>query len=247
VGLFDKFKDMKNARNEKRASRNLASLKNPKAIKEDRWGAIEYFETLGDVSVAVPALLQRFEYSLEHGINDTREKEACLEAIKNYGPDAMPLVREHLQSTNRIAWPIKTLKALGEESQVVEILKSALDFNDVAFDQARVDKNYDILCYLVEYQLPNFADKLSHFLSDPDERVRFACVEVMIEQDDSQVPQFLERFLPDASSENTRIRQAVLEAFLKKSWEVKNCSIFPEGQVVGPIFINKQHRLELRS
>lgn len=238
---------MKSNRNEKRIGRNLNAIKNPKAIKEDRWGAIEYFEELGDAAAAVPALLQRFEFSLEHGINDTREKEACLDAIKGYGADALPLVREHLQTTNRIAWPIKTLKALGVESQVVDILKSSLDFGDVSFDQARVDKNYDILCYLVEYQIPGFTAKLAHFLNDPDERVRFACAEVMIEQDDSSVPGFLERFLPDTSSENTRIRQAVIEAFLKKGWEVKDRGPFPEGNVVGPIILNKQNRLELRS
>lgn len=238
---------MKSSHQEKRIGRNLAAIKNPKAIKEDRWGAIEYFEKLGNVTAAVPALLQRFEYSLEHGINDTREKEACLDAIKAYGQAAMPLVREHLLSTNRIAWPIKTLKALGETAQVVEILKAALDFGDVAFDQARVDKNYDILCYLVEYKLPGFAAKLAHFLMDPDERVRFACVEVMIEQDDDAVPGLLERFLPDASAENTRIRQAVLEAFLSKGWNVLDRTPFPDGQVVGPVFLNKQNRLELRS
>src|SRR4051794_9223067 len=114
---------MSKNRDEKRVAGALAKIKNPKAIREDRVAAIDYFSDLGDAAVAVPSLLQRFEYSLEHGINDTREKESAMEGIVSYGGDALPYVREHLLVTSRIAWPIKLLKALGEESQVIDILK----------------------------------------------------------------------------------------------------------------------------
>lgn len=244
MGLFDKFK--RGGRDEKKIAKSVAVIKNSKAIKEDRQGAIDYFSDLGDAGAAVPALLQRFEYSLEHGINDTREKESCMEGILGYGQDALPLVREHLLVTNRIAWPIKVLKALGDASQVTDILKSALDFGDVAFDQAKVDKNYDILCYLVEMKLPGFAGKLGHFLNDPDERVRFAATEVLIEQDDPEVPALLERFLADDSPDNTRLRKSVIEAYLKKGWTVKDPAKFPNGQIVGPLFVNDKGTLEIR-
>ena len=245
MGLFGKLFGG-GGRDDKKIARNTAVIKNPKAIKEDRNGAIDYFKDLGDASAAVPALLQRFEYSLEHGINDTREKESCMEGILGYGPDALPHVREHLLVTNRIAWPIKVLKALGEESQVIDILKSALDFGDISFDQAKVDKNYDILCYMVEYKLPGFTEKLAHFLNDHDERVRFATTEVMIEQDDAAVPSFLERFIGDESPDNTRIRKSVVEAFLKHGWQLKDPGKFPTGQVVGALFVSPQGKLEVR-
>src|SRR4051794_22934755 len=90
VGMFDRFKS-KN-RDERRIERGITLIKSAKAIKEDRVGAIEYFRDLGDREVAVPALLQRFEYSIEHGINDTREKESCMEGILAYGVESLPLV-----------------------------------------------------------------------------------------------------------------------------------------------------------
>jgi HEAT repeat protein len=246
VGLFDKFKDYRKKGDEKRIQKSLAVIKNSKAIKEDRTAAIAYLTDLGDPHAAVPVLLQRFEYSLEHGINDTREKEACLEGIVDYGQDAIPHVREHLLTTSRIAWPIKVLKAFKDDEQVIEILKSALNFEDVRFDQAKVDKNYDILCYLVDYQLPGFVDKVAHFLNDPDERVRFACAELLIEQNDPSVPGYLERFIDDRSSENTRIRQSVIIAFLKHGWKLKDPGRFPEGLIEGPLYVNAEGKLELR-
>jgi hypothetical protein len=243
VGLFDMF-SRKN--DDKRIASALAKVKNPKAIREDRVAAIDYFADFGDPKVGVPSLLARFEYSLEHGINDTREKDACMEGILGYGAEAMPLVQEHLMTTNRIAWPIKVLKKLGTEDQVVEVLKSALDFGDVRFDQARVDKNYDILCYLIDYKVPGFADKIEHFLNDPDERVRFAATEFLIEQDDPRVPGMLERFIGDESSENTRLRKSVVEAFLKNGWTLKEPGKFPNGQVASNIFVTGQNKLEVR-
>lgn len=233
-------------RDEKRTAKALATIKNAKAMKEDRGLAIEYFKDYGDATVAIPALLQRFEYSLEHGINDTREKESCMEGIIAYGQDALPLVREHLLTTSRIAWPIKVLKTLGDESQVIAILKSALNTGDIAFDQAKVDKNYDILCYLVEYQLPGFAPQLAHFLQDHDERVRFAAAEVLIEQQDPEVPALLEHFISDKTSENIRIRQSVINAFLEKGWKLKDPGKYPSGQIEGALFVTAEGRLEMR-
>jgi HEAT repeat protein len=247
VGFFDIFKGGGGKGDERRNAKALATIKNSKAIKEDRIAAIEYMKDLDDPTVAVPALLQRFEYSLEHGINDTREKESAFDGILAHGQDALPLVREHLLTTSRIAWPIKVLKALGDEGQVVEILKSALDFGDVAFDQAKVDKNYDILCYLVEYKLPGFVPQIAHFLNDPDERVRFACSELLLEQDDPEVASFLERFLSDESPDNGRIRQGALRAFLEKRWKIKDLTPFPERRVADGLTVNQEGYLEARS
>jgi len=244
VGIFSIFKGSK-ARDDKKIAKGLAVIKNAKAIKEDRSAWIEYFKDQ-DAEVAVPALLQRFEYSLEHGINDTREKESCMKGIVAFGDAALPFVTEHLLTTNRIAWPIKILKALGKEDQVIEILLSALDFGDISFDQNKVDKNYDILCYLVEYKIAGRAHKLAHFINDPDERVRYACVELLIEQDEPEIPGLVEKFIGDGSPENTRIRQVVIEAFLKHAWVVKDRTRFVNGQVIDRLYVNESGRLEIR-
>ncbi len=244
MSLISKWKDYKESRSQKKNESNLKRIKNPKALKEDRAAAISYFMSYPDVDVAVPALLQRFEYSLEHGINDTREKESCLKGIVDFGESALPHIKKHLQLTARIAWPIKALNKLGSEEQVIEVLKSCLDFGEVSFDQAKVDKNYDILCYLVDFPLPGFVEKLVHFLNQHDERLRYAAVELMIEQDDPLVPEKLEHFLADESAENTRIRQAVIGAFLKNKWKLKNPGPLADKSLGGGILVNKQGILE---
>jgi HEAT repeat protein len=138
------------------------------------------------------------------------------------------------------------LKSLATEEQVIAALEQALDFSDVRFDQAKVDKNYDILCHLIDYNHPNFIDKAAHFLNDPDERVRFAATEFLVEQKDGNAARHLERFIADTSADNIRIRQAVITAFESLRWEIKDKTGFPNGQIDGRLFVNSLGHLERR-
>lgn len=244
MGLFDFIKNL-GGNPESKIQKATETAKNPKAIREDRWAAIEFLsENVSDPTKSVQALLNRFEFSLEHGINDTREKEKAMEGIVRHGDDALPLVLSHLKKTTRIAWPIKILKALGKsEDHVIDCLVGTLEYSDVSFDQAQTDKNYDILCHLADYKKHGLKDKISHFLKDPDERVRYAAAEVLMEQDLTEVGDTLENLMRDQNPDNSRIRQTVVRKYLENGWAIQNASAFPNRNVIGPVFVNDQNRL----
>lgn len=236
MGIFSKLKSLTESNKEKRYEKAGRMVKNAKAIREDRQAAISFLaEDANDANVAVPLLMQRFEYSLEHGINDTREKELAMKGIVRFGGQALSLVQAHLKDTTRIAWPIKIIKEMGTEGEVIEALYGALNFGEISFDQAAVDKNYDVLCYLRDYQVPQFIEKMGHFLQDQDERVRFAASEVLLEQQSGQdkVAALLEPFLFDDSAENRRIKQTTLKAFVEHNWKLKDPKAY-EGKSIAP-------------
>lgn len=248
MGLLDKFRNFQETRRLRRIEKAKKLVTNPKAIREDRWAALTFLaEDLDSVHEAVPALLPRFEYSLEHGINDTREKEIALKGIERFGKDALPYLKDWLRSTTRIAWPIKAISKIGDSETLLESLKQALNFNDVTFDQAAVDKNYDILCHLREFSLDGYFKEIAHFLKDPDERVRFAAAEALIEQNSDEVKVYLQDFLQDDSTENRRIKQAVVNAFVKHGWKVEGLAEFPDGRVMDGVYINSNGLLEIRA
>lgn len=248
MGLLARISDYFSNRRVKRIEKAGKLVKNAKAIREDRWAALQFLaEDLTEADQAIPHLLPRFEYSLEHGINDTREKELALKGIVRFKEASIPYIRSWLQTTNRIAWPIKVLKEIGQDDIVTETLKSALNFKDVSFDQAAVDKNYDILCYLREYQLPEYVGQISHFLKDADERVRFAAAELLIAQQTDAIRDSLSPFLADSSAENRRLRQAVIQAFVDRGWKVPNVQDFPGGRVTDGVYVNSQGFIELRA
>ncbi|MEY4632329.1 MAG: hypothetical protein RIQ81_2449 [Pseudomonadota bacterium] len=246
VGILEKFKTWRKSQQEGKIAKAAKAAKNAKAIREDRWAALELLCDVEDAEQAIPALLQRFEFSLENGINDAKEKELAMGGITRFKDRAVPLVMQHLASTTRIAWPIKILRALGDDQLVVEGLKKALNFGDTTFDQAQTDKNYDLLCHLVEFKLGSFASELGRFLSDPDERVRFAAAEVMIEQNELTIVPLLEGFLMDQSVENIRIRQAVLRAFVERQWPLQKPEQIPGGEVIPGVYVTTSKTLAVR-
>jgi len=240
MGIFDKIREIKENRYKKRLEKCRRTIKNPKAVKDDRMAALQYLAELDDMEAAVPVLLTRFDYSLENGIIDTREKEVALEGVIRWEEKARPLVTEHLKQTTRIAWPIKILNKVAKPEDVASSLLETLNFEAASFDQAAIDKNYDILCYLRDFKIGENCGRLSVFLQDSDERVRFACAETLIEQGDDTVAAQLEPFLVDESSENRRIRKVVLDAFVNRHWKVKDPSRFQHELVAEGIFFNKK-------
>ena len=248
MGLLNKFKDFNQSRQQKKVEKFKKLVSNKKAIKEDRAAAIDYFNYIDEPEIAVSSLMPRFEYSIEQSIIDTREKESAMRGIVRHKDQALPYIVEHLKTTSFIAWPVKLIAEITEdETQLRDLLLEVLDYGDISFDQAAVEKNFDVLCYLADYKLPGLATKLSQFLQNPDERVRYACVEVLVNQDDPEVKTLLEPFLTDDTSENRRIRMAVIDAFVKNSWRVEDPKKFDAGLITEGVFVTKKGNVERRN
>ena len=230
---------------ERRKAKFCRSIRNPRAMKEDRWLALVALGEYDDPQFAVPALLARFEYNLDNGILDTREKEQALKSIMRYDEDAvLKITRQHLSRTDHIAWVTKILLQLGGEQEVASALFACLDFGDVAFDRAQVDKNYDILCHLHDFDVSNISRDITHFLKDNDERVRFAAAEILIKQRADYAPEELEKFISDDSAENTRLRQSVLAAFIANGWAIKHRHAFRKSSAANEAILGKNSKLK---
>ena len=64
MGISEFFGNIKKKRFERAVAKNKKLISNPKAVKEERVAALEYFGEIDEAEIAVPALLQRFNYSL---------------------------------------------------------------------------------------------------------------------------------------------------------------------------------------
>ncbi|MDD9950866.1 MAG: HEAT repeat domain-containing protein [Zetaproteobacteria bacterium] len=131
-----------------------------------------------------------------------------------------------------------------EENELVICLESILDYGDIYLDQSKVDKNYDILCYLRDYKLaPEVGHKLGHFLQVKDERVRFAAAEALTEQQDATYIDLLQPFVFDESSDNIRIRKMVIQTMIGQKWQLKPAPTVQPGPLLENIVITKDYHL----
>ena len=244
MGIFDGvlawYRQKQENRLHNAIARNAKVVRNPKANRDDRKEALNFFLKLEDVSAVAPVLLDRFDYSLEHGINDTREKETAMQGLLKFGDELLPWVEEKLRVSGKIAWPIKVLAEITTEEKRAGILESCLAFDDVALEQAKVEKNYDVLCYLADYPTVNL-EKVAPFLKNPDERIRFIAATILVERGQPEFLKPLEVFIEDDSSENRRIHKLVVDAFVEKSWKVENLAPGPIG---AQLVVTKERNLK---
>ena len=239
------FKQISHWLGERRKARYCRAANNPRAMKEDRWLALTALGEYDDPQFAVPALLARFDYNLDNGILDTREKEQAMKSLMRYDKEAvLAIAREHLRRTDHIAWTAKILLQLGGEQEVARALLACLDFSDVACDRAKVDKNYDVLCHLHDFDVSDLSRDIVHFLDDNDERVRFSTAEILIEQKADYAAEVLEKFISDDSAENTRLRPSVLAAFIANGWVIKNRHAFRKSSAAQEAMLGKNGKLK---
>ncbi|MCY4443682.1 MAG: hypothetical protein OXC44_02645 [Proteobacteria bacterium] len=207
---------------EKRVNAYAKVIRKDNVHKQERKAAIDFFCMLEDSSIAVLHLLKRFDFSDENSIVDSKEKEAALAGIISHGQDAIPIIKDYLHKTERIAWPLKALLKLAGEEEVVSALDACLDLGKVDFDQSKVEKNFDVLCHFLDYEhIPNLAN-IAHFIDDRDERIRYAAVEIVTEKGGKEYLSKLEPYIFDELAENTRIRNVVLEAYVRHKWLIKD-------------------------
>ncbi|MCY4380326.1 MAG: hypothetical protein OXC40_01990 [Proteobacteria bacterium] len=251
ISLFKKLKEkylsFRRKQEEKRINSYASLIRKLNVHKLERKAAIDFFCSLNHYpEIGVKNLLKRFDFSDDNSIVDSKEKEQALEGIIGYGEPAISLLCGYLKEGERIGWAIKALLVLTSDQRVSQELFTSLNLNEIDFDQGQVEKNYDILSHLCDFEFygrDEDAKKVAHFLKTKDERVRLVATELMTERiipsqqgDQPVAPKFLgyvEPFVYDESPENTRVRMTVIEAYVKHGWALKDKDRFSRFRIPG--------------
>lgn len=195
-------------------------LKNKQASKEQRLEAIDILEKL-DAAKSVPELLKRFEIVLESGLQDTKEKEACLNAIIKHGSQAQSYVKYYLETQKRLAWVIRIAEKIFPKEELLQLLLANLKTDVVEFDDDAMERNLDILFALKDFEDPNITKKISNFLSSRDDDTRIAvleCLETQAEKD-LQARQIILNLAQNATNDmNSRFTGVVTHMIQKHHW-----------------------------
>lgn len=195
-------------------------LKNKQASKEQRLETIDILEKL-DAEKSIPELLKRFEIVLESGLQDTKEKEACLNAIIKHGAQAQSYVKSYLETQKRLAWVIRIAEKIFPKEELLQLLLANLKTDVVEFDDDAMERNLDILFALKDFEDPNITKKISSFLSSRDDDTRIAvleCLETQAEKD-LQARQIILNLAQNAANDmNSRFTGVVTHMIKKHHW-----------------------------
>ena len=126
MGLFDFFKSSSGKGDDKQKKSSSAAkwaeaCGSKRAQAYDRQEAIQELSKLATAD-AVEALLKRFTFATEPSITDQEEKELAFDGILKVGKDALEPVRAFAAKAESLRWPMRILKEVLDEEELVDEL-----------------------------------------------------------------------------------------------------------------------------
>jgi hypothetical protein len=206
VGIFDKFKQYRETQSQKSAEKYGETLKRKVTTKEQRMEAIEALEGMKP-EIAFPHLLKRYELVVDHGIQDTREKEMVEEVLLRTPEVTKPLLRQALRSMARVSWPIRIAEKIFPREEYLELLLGSLSMDTALFDESMLERNVEILLALKDAEHPDIVDRALRLARSRDEQVRMAaleCLEAHAATSEEAKGMFLELLKDDPTDANSR-------------------------------------------
>ena len=182
----------------------------------DRQEAIDALGKLGTAE-AVDGLLRRFSFTMEPSITDQDEKESAAEGIVRAGEAAIEPIRRYSARAESLTWPLKVLKRIVGEDQMVEELLALLDQFDTEY-MRNPEPKIQLISVLEEYHSDDVRVAVEPFLTDVNEPVRFhAVVTVFAMNDEQSVPALVAAM---AEEESLRVKNRIATGLAEKQWKV---------------------------
>lgn len=218
MGLFDLFKGSPKAEGKPRPKGSPAAKWADRIERRvqnyDRQEAIQALSEMGTPD-AVEVLLKRFTFLLDPSITDQEERDAAFRGILRAGRGAIEPVRAFAAKAESLAWPMKIVKALVNDSEYVEELLRWLAKWDTDYAKF-VEPKVQILAALEEHRHPQIREDVERFLEDVNEPARFHAAATLLVQDDPAALPALAKLL--AEEESVRVRTKVAEGLAGRGW-----------------------------
>ncbi len=210
MGLFDVFKGGGGG-----LKKHVARVANKRAQKHERWESIQVLANDGS-DEAIRALLVRFTIRVDPSITDGEEKNEAFRGIVQHGDAALGPVRDFLDSSETLAWPLKILREIQGEEEVSTVLLELLATMDTEYERDP-QKKIDVIATLEERQDPHIVDAVMRFLEDMNETVRFHAVGAIFAQGEADAARdpLTKAFVAE---ESVRVRMRMLDGFIDRGW-----------------------------
>jgi HEAT repeat protein len=230
MGLFDVFKGGGGG-----LAKHAARVANKRAQKHERWESIEVLASDGS-DEALRALLTRFNLRVDPSITDGEEKNAAFLGVVQHGEAALGPVRNFLEASDTLAWPLKILKEIQSEEEVTTILLELLSEMDTEYERDP-QKKIDVIANFEERKDPRIVEAVTRFLEDMNETVRFYAVGAILTQDeaDAAVEALTKALLAE---ESVRVRIRMLDGYIERGWTLGDAKAeatkkMPAGYTLG--------------
>jgi len=202
-GLFSK---------EKSLQRTIERATNKLAQQPDRWGAMEKLRDDGSEEALV-GLCKRFSITSSKGVEDEQEKNWVVDTLVAKGQTAEKPLRRYLKSAQHLAFPLKVLERIADRDKAFEIIDELLASEEPGYTRDP-ERRLDLIRWLAEWPSATAAEvvkRLSPYLGDFDENVRYAAADGIAHHDASLAGPALVAALVRPEEESGRVKRRIAE------------------------------------
>jgi hypothetical protein len=216
MGLFDLFTG---GSIEKQIEKHTRRLRKKDAQQEDRVASAYWLSEEGSFD-AVYGLLGRFEMAYEHHMKDRAEKDLVAQLVEDLGQPAVEPIKAFLRKSEFFARPMALLEIIAGGQVTLEMIFELLGL-EAAKSELKPGKKRQLLIKLAEFQAEMIVDEALPFLDDFDEGVRFAAVEVLVAQEETDVlKETLLTCLANPEEDSNRVRVRISEVASARRWRL---------------------------
>jgi HEAT repeat protein len=220
MGLFDLFTKFGGSSSPKHSPKDLARLTrtvgNKLAQDYDRQEAIAELAAIGTAD-SVRALLKRFDFNMEPSITDQDEKESALRGIVGAGDTALPPLRDYCMRAESIGWPLKILRQIVPQAQLVDELVELLEQFDTEYLR-NPEPKVQLITALEEFKSDDVRLAVEPFLTDVNESVRFHAVGTVFAMATEESLAVLVQAMEE--EESLRVKNRIAAGIEQRGWPI---------------------------
>lgn len=182
-------------------------------------GSAEREELIRKSDDAYVALLKRFTMNASKSIDDEEEKGWLYNRLSIVGKPLLPALERFCCEAEGIAWALRIIEDVANEAEEWQILDAIIAKHPPEYERDTGAK-LQMLTHLKEIDDPKVREHLITYLSDPDEGVRFFCIEALIENAEEEAKAALLDQLDKGAEESVRLRTRILDGLSDLGWDV---------------------------
>lgn len=220
MGLRDMFSGSGRAKS--RLGKLIKSATNKYMQSAERYAAME--DLIKDGSdEALVGLMRRFTVVSTKSIEDEEEKGWAYRQLSGMGAKVLPAVKTFCIEHDSIAWALRILEDVADETQEWEVLDTLLAQHPPVYERDP-SKKIQLLTHVAEIEDASVSKILAKYLEDPDEGVRFFVVEQLVDIADEDTKEALVTRFINEDEDSLRLRTKILDGIAAHGWDISQWS-----------------------
>ncbi|MBK6918302.1 MAG: HEAT repeat domain-containing protein [Deltaproteobacteria bacterium] len=201
-----------------RVDKFVKVITNPYTQSADRYHAMQQLLDDGSLEAWV-GLMKRFTVVSTKSIEDEEEKGWAYRELAAKGEKVLPALKQFCIESDNVAWALRILEDVANGPQEWDIIDAMLEKHPPEYARDSKTK-LQLLTHLAEIDDDRVVGILLRYLDDPDESVRYYCVEQLIDIGDETAKPNLVARLAHKDEDSVRLRGRILDGFASLGWDL---------------------------